>query len=157
MTDEPPGAVGWLTVALLCGCALLSALLELLFLSRFYVGATIVPLVVGAALLGNVVVPFLGHRAVGSASGAVLPVVVWLVTVLGLSMYTRPEGDLFVIDAYHQQAAFYALLLVGAVAGFVTTIAVTGRVAAPGAGVAPPGASRGTSRGAPRGGSRVSR
>lgn len=131
MRDEAPGPAEWVALAMLCGCGVLSALLEMLFLAEFYVGTIIVPVVVLAALGGNVLLPFWGFRLVHAARGAVLPVVFWLITILGLSLYTPPEGDLFVINAYHQQGAFYGLLLVGAIAGFATIVVVSGRATMP--------------------------
>src|SRR5664279_1391067 len=111
--DEQPGPAEWVSVALLCGCAVLSAVLELLFLAEFYLGKVIVPVMVLAALVGNTLLSGWGFRIVGYARGAVLPLAFWVATLLGLSLFSRPEGDLFVIDAFHQTGAFYALLLMG--------------------------------------------
>jgi hypothetical protein len=127
MSAPQPGRSGWATVALLCGCAVISALLELLFVP-LYVGSVLVPVVVVAALVGNVVLPRWGFAATGRAAGAVLPVLCWLVVVLGLTMYQRPEGDIFVLGGNAQQWAFYALLLVGAAAGFATIVVSAGAV-----------------------------
>ncbi len=138
MSAPPPGRSGWATLALLCGCAVISALLELLFVP-FYVGSTIVPVVVVAALVGNVVLPRWGFAATGRAAGAVLPLVCWLVVVLGLTMYQRPEGDIFVLGGNGQQWTFYALLLVGAAAGFATIVLSAGGIPAR---PAPPGPPR---------------
>jgi hypothetical protein len=147
-TEDRPGAAEWLAVALLCGCAFLSALLELLFLGQFYVGTFLVPVVVVAAIVGNIVLPLWGSRIVHTVGGAVWPVLAWLVPILVLTMYTRPEGDLFVIAEYEQQWVFYALLLLGAGAGFATVVSVSGRgnrLRRPG-----PPAARPTPRPAPR-------
>jgi hypothetical protein len=126
VSDAPPGAAGWATVALLCGAAVLNALLDVAFMAQFYAGTVIVPVTILAAVVGNVLLPWLGRRAVGRTAGAVLPVVCWLVPTLVLTMYNRPEGDLFVIAEYQQQYAFYGLLIAGATAGFVTVVVLGG-------------------------------
>ena len=117
--------------ALLCGCALLSSLLELAFLAEFYAGTAIVPVTILAAVISNIVLPLWGFRTVNTLSGAVLPVLSWLVPILALTMYNRPEGDLFVIGEFHQDTAFYGLLLLGAAAGFGTIVKLSGRAARP--------------------------
>jgi hypothetical protein len=114
-------------MALLCGCALLSSLLELVFLAEFYIGTAIVPVMILAGLAGNILLPLWGFRTVGRISGAVLPLVSWLIPMLALTMYNRPEGDLFVIGEFHQDTAFYGLLLIGAAAGFGTIVMISGR------------------------------
>jgi hypothetical protein len=126
LNDHEATAADWVAIALLCGCAALSALLELLFIGQFYVGTAIIPLVILAALVGNVLLPRWGFRTVHRASGAVLPIVAWLIPILVLTMYTRPEGDLFVIKLYGQELGFYGLLLVGAAAGFGTIVVLGG-------------------------------
>lgn len=134
-----PGPVEWVTLGLVCASSMLSALLELLFVARFYVGTVIVPLVVIAAVVGNAGLSWWGFRLAGSTRGAVLPLVSWLLVVLGLTLYNRPEGDLFVINEYGEQGAFYALVLIGAGAGFATVMILSGRaVRRPAAPPAPP-------------------
>jgi hypothetical protein len=126
VSDESPGVAGWAAVALLCGAAVLNALLNVAFLAEFYVGTVIVPLTILAAVVGNVLMPWLGLRAVGRMAGAILPLVCWLIPTLILTMYNRPEGDLFVIAEYQQQYAFYGLLIGGATAGFATVVVLGG-------------------------------
>ena len=128
---SPAGPAEWVALALICASAALAALLELMFLARFYLGSVIVPVVILVALVGNVVLPRWGFRIMGTAKGAVLPVAAWLLTLLGLSLYTRPEGDLFVIAAYGQQYAFYGLLLGGSLVGFVTVVTTGAGVIGP--------------------------
>jgi hypothetical protein len=123
-----PGAVEWLTLALICASAALSALLELLFLGQFYVGKVIVPLVIVAGVTGNIVLPRWGMSVVDAGKGAVLPVVCWLIVLLVPSLYNRPEGDLFVIATHGQEYAFYGLLLGGSLAGFATIVTRTVRL-----------------------------
>jgi hypothetical protein len=115
-----------LNLVLLCGCALLSGLLELMFLGEFYAGAAIVPAPIAGAIAGNILLPVWGFRTLQQVKGAVLPVLSWLIPILVLTMYNRPEGDLFVLGAYYQDAAFYGLLLAGAACGFGTVVVVSG-------------------------------
>lgn len=124
MTDRP-GAVDWLAFLLVTGCAFLAALLEICFLTEFYVGKTIVPVVVLGAIVGNVLLPRLGVAALGRAVGAIAPVVIWLVVVMIPAVYNRPEGDLFVLGEHEQQYAYYGLLFGGAIAGFAAVIVAT--------------------------------
>jgi hypothetical protein len=127
VTDERPGAAEWVSFVLICACAALSAVLELMFLTQFYIGTVIVPVVVLAAIGGNLVFPRWGRSVIGAAKGAVLPVALWLLVVLVPVLYNRPEGDLFVLGVHGQNYAFYALLLGGAIAGFGTIVVATGR------------------------------
>lgn len=126
-----PGAAEWVALALVCGSGVLSGVLEVLYVGQFYVGTTVVPVVVLAAVLGNILLPRWGFRAVSRAAGAVLPVACWLVPVLVLSTYSRPEGDVLVIAEFQQQWVFYGVLLGGSIAGFVTIFVLTGRRVAP--------------------------
>lgn len=119
-----PTAIDWLSLAFTCASAILCGLLELMFIGQFYIGQQIIPLVVIGAVASNIVLPMLGYRAMGSPRGAILPVVFWLVTVLFLSVYARPEGDLLVISAYDQQWGFYGVLLLGGAAGFAAILVV---------------------------------
>lgn len=119
-----PGLIGWLSLALVCASAVLCALLELMFISQFYIGGQIIPLVIIAAVANNIGLPVLGFRAVHRASGALLPVLFWLVTLLFLTVYERPEGDLLVITPYGQKWAFYGMLFFGGIAGFASIVIV---------------------------------
>jgi hypothetical protein len=119
-----PTGLDWLSLALICASAVLCGLLELMLVGQFYVGAQIVPLIIIAAVASNIGLPVLGYRAMGTPRGAILPVLFWLVTVVFLSIYTRPEGDLLVIAAYGQQWGFYGVLLLGGIAGFVSILFV---------------------------------
>jgi hypothetical protein len=129
MTDERdrPGAIEWLSFAFICGSMVLSALLEVMFLGQFYAGTVIIPVVVLAAIVGNLMLPWWGSAVLASGKGAVIPVVLWLVVVLVLTLYNRPEGDVFVLGNEGQQYAFYGLLFGGAIAGFVSIVLATGR------------------------------
>lgn len=122
---ENRSAADWLAFVLICASAVLAAVLEVMFLTQFYIGSVIVPLVILAAIAGNVVLPRMGFGAVRSPVGAVLPVLLWLVVVLVPGLYNRPEGDLFVLGEHGQQYAYYGMLFSGAIAGFVTVIRST--------------------------------
>jgi hypothetical protein len=125
-----PGAAEWVAIALLCGCGVFSALLELLFIGRYYIGTFVVPVVVVAAVVGNLVLTRWGFRILRRMSGATLPLVFWLLPVLALTMYNRPEGDVIVTSLYGQQWVYYGLLFLGAGAGFVTIVMLSGGPAA---------------------------
>lgn len=128
MTDQQrPGLLEWLSFAFICASTVLSALLEVMFLSKFYVGTVIVPVVIVAAVIGNLVLPRWGAEVLASGKGAVIPVVLWLLVVIVLTLYNRPEGDVFVLGNQGQQYAFYGLLFGGAIAGFVSIVLATGR------------------------------
>jgi hypothetical protein len=127
VTDDGPGVAEWVAFALICGSAALSALLELMFLTEFYRGKVIIPVVVLAAIAGNLLLPRWGLSVIRAAMGAVIPVALWLLVVLVPVLYTRPEGDLFVLGNHGQNYAFYGLLLGGAIAGFATIVVATGR------------------------------
>jgi hypothetical protein len=122
---EQRGAADWLAFVLICASAALAALLEVLFLTQFYIGSVIVPLVILVAIVGNLALPRMGFAAIRSPVGAVLPVLLWLVVVLVPVLYSRPEGDLFVLGEYGQQWAYYGMLFAGAIAGFACVIRAT--------------------------------
>jgi hypothetical protein len=123
--SEHRDAIDWLAFVLTCASAALAALLEIMFLTQFYLGTVIVPVVILAAVAGNVALPRMGFATMRSASGAVLPVLLWLVVVLVPVLYNRPEGDLFVLGTHGQQYAYYGLLFAGAIAGFAVVIRAT--------------------------------
>jgi len=116
------GAAEWASFVLVCASAVLAALLELLFLAQFYIGTVIVPVVILAAIAGNLALPRLGRALIGSTRGAVVPVVLWLIVILVPTLYNRPEGDIFVLAEHGQQYAYYGLLFAGAIAGFATIV-----------------------------------
>lgn len=127
MTGERPGAVEWATFALICGSVVLSAVLELMFLSEWYIGTVLVPFVILAAIAGNYAFPHWGFTVIGSAKGAVVPLGLWLLVIVVPTLYMRPEGDIFVLGNRGQNYGFYGLLFAGAIVGFVTVLVSTGR------------------------------
>lgn len=114
------GAAGVTAAVLVCASGVLSAALELFFVP-VYLGSVLAPFTVAAALLGGIALPLLGRAAAGTA-GSMLPVLFWLVTLVGLALVPRPEGDVLVLGGNGQEYVFYAVLLVGAAAGFGTVV-----------------------------------
>lgn len=110
-----------LGVALFCGCAALAALLEVLLVT-WHIGSWSAPISILAAVAGNILLPVLAWRFAGSVAAAALPVVVWLVVVIVLSM-GRPEGDVLLPGGGSDAIVSYGTLLGGMGAG-VATIAV---------------------------------
>ena len=131
MSDvRPISAADWVLLAIVCACQFLAGLLELFFLAQFYLGTVLIPLVIIVAIVGNIALPRWGFQIVGRTAGVALPMICWLIPVLGLTMYTRPEGDVFVLGELGQQYAYFGMLLVGAVAGFSTVVINAGRTTA---------------------------
>jgi hypothetical protein len=117
--DQPATLADWGVVAALCGCAVLLAVIEVLFVP-YYLGSTIFPVVVPVAVLGNVVLPRLGVDLVGRPAGGVLPFLAWLAPVLVLALTPRSEGDVIVLAVSGQEWTFYGVLVFGCVAGMIT-------------------------------------
>lgn len=123
--ERPPGALEWAGVVLLCGCALLAALLEAL-LVPLYDGAAVVPVAVVAALVTNAAFPRMARALVASTVAAVLPFVTWLLVIVFFGVVTRPEGDVILpggSGAVHWVS--YGVMLGGALAGTVTVVVTT--------------------------------
>jgi hypothetical protein len=124
-TGPDRGTRSWsadrLGVVLLCGCAALAALLELL-LVPLRIGTTLVPVTVLFALAGNVAFPRLAHVLIASPAAALAPFLAWLAPMLILSMTPRPAGDVLVRGGGGEQWVFYGVLLGGAVAGTATVV-----------------------------------
>ena len=95
--------------------ALLAALLALWgsFLVPFRVGAAVVPVSWGVALVGNLALGRAGAQLAGS-TGALVPGVLWLAVALPLS-FRRAEGDLVVVPT----TVGVVFLLAGALASAV--------------------------------------
>lgn len=108
-------------LAVLCGCAVLAALLELL-LVPLYVGSTVVPVAVVAAVAGNIALPRMARALVDSTFAAAAPFLAWLVTVSVVGLMPRPEGDVVLPGGSTLQLVSYGVLLGGAVAGTVTIV-----------------------------------
>lgn len=115
------GLLDWAGVVLLCGCAVLAALLEVLFVP-LYSGPVLVPIVVIFAIAGNIVLPRLARGLVDTALAAVLPFLSWLIVVVVLGMVPRPEGDVILPGGGAVEWVAYGVLFGGAVAGTVTSV-----------------------------------
>ncbi|MGI8762243.1 MAG: hypothetical protein ACR2LF_13295 [Jatrophihabitantaceae bacterium] len=118
-------ALNWLGVALVCGCAVLAAVLELMFVP-LYAGGALVPVSVLFAVASNVAFPRLARELLDSTIATVAPFAAWLVPMLVLSMTPRSEGDVLVSGTGGQQWVFYGVLLGGAIAGTATAVLSTG-------------------------------
>lgn len=109
----------------LCGLtAVLAGLVEVL-LSPLYVGRWLFPITLLLAVGTNVALPVIARDLVDSTMAATLPVILWLITVLVLSL-PRPEGDVLLPGGGALQWVSYGLVLIGGAAGAIT-IALTAR------------------------------
>ena len=122
-TDSPAVAAAGMV---LCGLtALLAGLVEVL-LTPLYVGRWLFPVTLLLAIVTNVALPLLARQFIDATVAAVIPVALWLLTVLLLSL-ARPEGDVLLPGGSGaQQWVSYGLVLVGGTAGAIT-IALTAR------------------------------
>jgi hypothetical protein len=111
----------WVMLVVLCAAAVLSGVLEVLFIP-LYVGSVLLPVVVPLAIGGNLLLPRLGRTLVPTGAGAFAPFLAWLVPVLILALFPRPEGDVLVPGGGGQQWAFYGVLLGGCVAGCASAV-----------------------------------
>lgn len=109
----------WAGVALVCACALLASLLELMFVA-YYVGSTVMPVSVLFAIAGNVAFPRLARTFVESLAAVAAPLVAWLVPMFALAAVTRPAGDVLVPGGGAVEKVYYAVLGLGFVAGLVS-------------------------------------
>jgi hypothetical protein len=113
--------IDWLGVVLVCATAALAGLLEL-FLVPLYAGATLVPVAVLFAVASNVFLPRLGRALVPTTAAAVLPFAAWLVVVLVVGWYARPEGDVVLPGGGAVEWVGLGVSLGGALAGTVTVV-----------------------------------
>lgn len=129
MTDagqEPlPPAPAFAAALLFVVVAVLAAVVEVL-LVPVRIGTAVVPVTVALGIATTVGVPILGGRATGRTLGAALPLIAWIVTVIALSQ-ARPEGDVLLVGTAPLVYVTYALLVLGAVAGIATVLAVDRR------------------------------
>jgi hypothetical protein len=117
-----PGLLDWAGVVLVCLVAALAAILEALYVP-FYIGTTIAPFAVLAALISNAVLPRMARSLVPTTVAAALPFVAWLVVMIGFGVMARPEGDVILPGAPGTvEAVVYGVLLGGALAGTVSVM-----------------------------------
>jgi hypothetical protein len=121
--DGTAVAVGGLV---LCGlAALLAGLVEVL-LTPLYLDRWLFPITLVLAVVTNVVLPLTARRLIDTTAAAALPLLLWLVAVLLLSM-PRAEGDVLLPGGSGaQKAVSYGLVLVGAAAGAITIARTAG-------------------------------
>ena len=119
---EHSTAWAWGGVVLMCGCAVLAALITL-FLVPLRVGTVIAPVAVLLALAVNVALPRLARALVESTAATLLPFACWLIVVVLVGVMTRPEGDVVLPGGGGgQEFVAYGVLLGGALAGTVTVV-----------------------------------
>jgi hypothetical protein len=112
-----------LGIVLICACAVLLAILEVMLVPLYW-GSVIVPISAVLAVLGNWIFPRVGFRMAGRV-GAVLPLLLWLVVVFALGLMPRPEGDVMVPGAGAPEYVFFAVLFGGSVVGVISAVIVT--------------------------------
>lgn len=112
----------WIAVVSLCASAMLAAVIEL-FLVPLYAGKTIVPIAVLIAVASNVVLPRLGRAVMATTAAAVLPFVSWLLVVVAVGWFARPEGDVVLPGGGGAEWVGFAVTFGGALAGTITVVA----------------------------------
>lgn len=123
-------------IVVLCACAVLAGLLELL-LVPLYVGGTLVPVAVVAAVASNIALPRMARALFDRTVAAAAPFLAWLVTVTVVGLMPRPEGDVVLPGGGSLQLVSYGVLLGGAVAGTLTVVIGSTPPLPPAAGRAP--------------------
>ena len=119
-TPEPPlpRALAIGGIVLYCACAALAALIQV-SLVTWHVGSWTAPISILLAVGGNIAIPMFSRRLTGSLIAGLLPILVWAVTVIILSM-GRPEGDVLLPGNGADALVAYGTLLGGLIAGVVT-------------------------------------
>jgi hypothetical protein len=105
----------------LCAAGMLAAALEML-LVPLYAGKTLVPITVALAVLINVALPLLARSIVARGAAALAPFAAWLLVVVVVGMFPRPEGDVILPGGGALEWVGYGVLLGGTVAGTVTIV-----------------------------------
>jgi hypothetical protein len=115
-----------------CSLGAVLAALVTSMLTPLYWGSVLVPLSVLLAVMVNVVLPLLARRLARSPLAAVVPYLLWLLTVILLAS-SRPEGDVLLpANRGAQSWVTYGMLAGGALAGGLTVAMQTmGRTPAP--------------------------
>ena len=114
--------LGWAGVAVVTGCGVLSALVESLLIPLYY-GRVLVPITVVLTLVLNFALPRLARAAVDRTGAAVAPFVGWLLVILVLNGFPRPEGDvIYPGGSGYLPWVSYGVLLGGTLAGAVSIV-----------------------------------
>jgi hypothetical protein len=120
----------WLTgfgIGALCASGALAGLIEML-LVPLYAGSTLVPIAVVMAVVGNIALPLLARMLVPTTGGTLAPFASWLLVVIVIGLFPRPEGDVILPGGGGAlEWVTYGVLLGGALAGTVTVVMSTGR------------------------------
>jgi fatty acid desaturase len=112
-------------IALLCGCGVLSALLELTLIP-LYAGTVVVPVAALLAIAGNIALVLLARQLVAEGAVPILPFGAWVLTVLVVAGVPRPEGDVLAPGGKLEWVT-YLVLGGGLLSGIGTAIATAGR------------------------------
>lgn len=117
----------WVTGVALLVLTLASALSGLIesMLIPLYAGSVLVPVAPVLAVLGNIAFAILGRRLDAGTPGAVVPFALWMLVVLVLSSWPRPEGDVIYPGGAGLDWVSYGVVLGGGVAGVATIIRTT--------------------------------
>jgi hypothetical protein len=111
-----------LGVALLCLCAALAGLLELL-LVPLYAGSSLVPIAVLLAIASNIALPRMSRALIDRTGAALLPFLSWLIVIGVIALMPRPEGDVILpAGSVGLQLVGYGVLLGGSMAGTITVV-----------------------------------
>jgi len=111
-----------LGVGLLCLCAALAGVLELL-LVPLYAGSSLVPIAVLLAIASNIALPRMSRALIDRTGAALLPFLSWLIVIGVIALMPRPEGDVILpAGSVGVQLVGYGVLLGGSMAGTITVV-----------------------------------
>ena len=113
--------VSWVALVLVCGSAVLAAVIEEL-LVPVYAGSIPTGIAVVLALASNIALPRLAVAVVPRVMAVAAPFVLWIVTAFVFGVYGRPEGDVILPGGGSVQWVAYGVLLGGALAGTITVV-----------------------------------
>jgi hypothetical protein len=121
--DEPalPIGIAIAGVVVWCLVAGLSGVFEVLLIP-VYIGRFIFPITVLIALVGNVVLPRLAHQVVDSGWAVLMPMVVWVLTVIWLAFFNTSHGSVLVPGAGDDEYVGLALFFGGTLAAAIGVI-----------------------------------
>jgi hypothetical protein len=114
---ELPARIG---IVLLCGCGVLSALVELALIP-LYAGTVPVGLAAVLAIVGNIALVLLGRELVSAGGLRIAPFAAWLLTIVVIALFPRPEGDNLAPGGGLTWVT-YGVLFGGALAGTLTAV-----------------------------------
>lgn len=114
-------ALGFVLYAAVGG---LSATFEILLIP-LRIGSTLIPITIVLVVAGNVLLPRLSRNLNSATSGALPPIIGWMI-VLSTFISSRPEGDVLLPGGGNVQYVSYGLMLAGMLAG-VTSVLLSSR------------------------------